>query len=135
MYPQVCDNGNNRITYFTLNNGNTYHTSTSVIYGQVSIDHPLIVLSVCLSSYLSVGLTGWQMNALSAVANAWGTTNAEGLSNPVGVAIHPITGALYVADTNNHRIVAFPAGGSAPPFGANAIAGTQPPTPPPALDC
>ena len=37
-----------------------------------------------------------------------GTTQADvdvdGVQNGIGIAVHPVTGRVYVADTGNHRI-------------------------------
>jgi uncharacterized protein (TIGR03437 family) len=34
---------------------------------------------------------------------------AKGLADPLGLAVNPLTGDLYVADYSNHRVVRFPA--------------------------
>ena len=34
-------------------------------------------------------------------------TTASGMNNPFGVAVDPISGKIFVADTSNHRVLRF----------------------------
>ncbi len=63
-----------------------------------------------------------QLNQYQTVAGGPGTSNSLGLNAPTGIAVDP-AGNVYVADSNNNRVVRFPT-----PF-ANALVTAAPTTP------
>jgi sugar lactone lactonase YvrE len=48
-----------------------------------------------------------QSSFSGSAANRGGAVSASGLSNPQGLAVDPGSGALWVADTGNHRVLRF----------------------------
>ncbi len=90
----VADTGNHRVLYF---------------------DQPL-------NSAAAIRVFG-QGGSFSAAAPNNGGVSAASLNGPAGLACDPITGALYVADKGNHRVLGFstPYAGSAP--SANLVFG------------